>query len=121
MHDDRGLEDVWETYVRSWNATTPEERRVLFENSLDPGCVYRDPLIRAEGWDALIAYILDFQRQVAGGRFVTRYFMDYGDQSIARWDMQGADGSVLGDGISYGEYGPDRKLVRMTGFFETPR
>lgn len=112
--------DVWETYVRSWKVATAEEKRALFAASLSPDCVYQDPLARAEGWDELIAYMLDFHRQIPGGHFVTQRFLYHGDRSVARWEMKGADASVLGDGISYAEYGADGKVQRMTGFFEPP-
>ena len=34
--------------------------------------------------------------------------------------MVGGDGTVLGEGISYGEYADDGRLRTMTGFFDTP-
>jgi hypothetical protein len=111
---------VWETYVRSWKVATAAEKRALFEASLSAECVYRDPLVRAEGWDALVAYMLAFHKQVPGGHFVTQQFITYGDRSVARWEMQGAGGSVLGDGISYAEYADDGKILTMMGFFEAP-
>lgn len=117
---DESFKHVWETYVRSWKAETPEDRQALLQSSLDPECIYQDPLTRVEGLDALSAYMSEFHRQVPGGHFVTRYFMAYDARSIARWEMQGADGSVLGDGISYAEYGVDGKLARMTAFFQRP-
>lgn len=120
MSENGKYEKVWETYVRSWKAKTAQEKRTLFEASLNPKCIYQDPLTRAQGWDELVAYMLDFHKQVPGGHFVTQQFMTHSDRSVARWEMQGADGSVMGDGISYAEYGADDKLVTMTGFFETP-
>ncbi len=51
---------------------------------------------------------------------MTTYFLEHHGRSIARWNMVDGEGAVLGDGISYGEYGDDGKLVAMTGFFEPP-
>lgn len=111
---------IWETYVKSWKVPSEEEKQTLFERSLDPGCRYTDPLATAQGFDELRAYMLDFHQQVPGGHFVTTYFLAHHQRCIARWNMVGGDGTVLGDGISYGEFGKDGKLTAMTGFFEQP-
>ena len=110
---------VWERYVASWKAESAEERRTLFEASLAPNCCYSDPLTRAEGWDALEAYMLEFHRQIPGAHFVTEYFSAHHGKSIAKWKMIGESAAPLGEGISYGEYDDGNKLVAMTGFFET--
>ena len=115
------FQGTWETYTRSWNATNPAEKRLLFGKSLDPACEYNDPLIKTKGWDELEVYMLDFHRQVPGGHFVTIYFLAHHDKSIARWEMRNAENVLLGDGISYGEYNDKGNLVCMTGFFEPPQ
>lgn len=120
MGRDMEHENVWETYVRSWKVATVKEKRALLEASLSPEFVYQDPLARAEGWDQLVTYMLGFHEQVPGGHFVTQQFMSNGDRSVARWEMKGADGAVLGDGIGYAEYGADGKVLKLMNFFETP-
>lgn len=112
-------QQTWETYASAWKAETVEQKRALFEKALTTDCCYTDPLTTLEGWDALAAYMIAFHEQVPGGHFVTTYFRQHHDKSVAKWNMVGQDGAVLGDGISYGEYDADGRLVRMTGFFET--
>ena len=114
------FETTWETYAASWKAPTAEEKRSLYEQSLSPDCVYTDPLTQARGWTELLAYMLDFHRQVPGGHFVTVEFIAHHQRSMARWKMCNGDDAVLGEGVSYGEYDDDGKLVVMTGFFEPP-
>jgi len=113
------IQQTWEHYVSSWKAATPEAARAAFARSLDPRCVYTDPLTQARGWDELAAAMQQFHAQVPGGHFVTTYFLAHHGKSIARWNMVGGDGAILGDGISYGEYSDAGMLVAMTGFFET--
>ncbi|MBI3775378.1 MAG: nuclear transport factor 2 family protein [Gammaproteobacteria bacterium] len=113
--------DTWETYVSSWKISSSAEKRALFKQCLDAACRYNDPLIATEGWDALEAYMQDFHRQLPGGHFVTTYFLAHNNKSIARWEMRSGENVMLGDGISYGEYNQNGKLVSMTGFFEPPR
>lgn len=111
---------TWETYVSSWGVETSNEKRVLFKLCLDPSCKYNDPLIKTQGWDELETYMLDFHQQIPGGHFITTYFLAHSNKSIAKWEMRDGDNNMMGDGISYGEYNEDGKLVLMTGFFETP-
>jgi hypothetical protein len=121
MTEHEGRErEVWETYAASWKAETEPEKKALFAESLAPGCVYTDPIIRTEGWDELMAYMIDFHRQVPGGHFVTRRFQVHRGGCLAHWDMIAGDETVLGDGISHGRFGGDGKLVAMTGFFDVP-
>jgi hypothetical protein len=110
---------VWERYVASWKAPSTPEKRALYETCLAPDCTYTDPLRMAQGWDALLAYMVEFQQQVPGGHFVTASFATHHQKSLATWKMLGADAAQLGEGTSYGEYDANGLLVAMTGFFET--
>lgn len=112
--------DQWDSYSAAWKVSTEAEKRALFEKCLAPDCVYRDPLAVAEGWDALVSYMLEFHKMIPGGHFVTREFKSHNDRSIAEWDMCAGDGSVVGVGISYGEYNEAGQLVSLAGFFDTP-
>jgi len=114
------FEKIWETYTSSWKAESASDKRAIFEKSLDSECVYNDPLVNTTGWDALVAYMLDFHQQISGGHFVTSYFLAHNQQSIAKWEMRSGDNAVMGVGISYGKYNESGKLILMTGFFETP-
>lgn len=109
---------IWETYAESWKVPA-DEKKARYVDSLAPDCVYTDPLTQAQGWDELLAYMVEFHQQVPGGHFVTKRFEVHHDVSLAHWDMVAGDGSVVGEGASYGRYGDDGKLVAMTGFFAT--
>lgn len=120
MSETQLLEQTWETYTAAWQAPSAEARALALRASVDGGCVYRDPLTKAEGHAALIDYMRAFHLQVPGGFFKTTSFRAHNLRSVTTWHMCNADGAVIGEGISYGEYGADRKLVAMTGFFDVP-
>ena len=113
------LRKHWEAYAAIWKLEGPEAKRAACAEHLDPACVYTDPLTRREGFEPLIEYMVEFHQQVPGGHFVTTGFRSHNGRSVATWNMVGGDGTVLGDGICYGEYGPSGKLRVMTGFFES--
>ncbi len=111
---------IWETYAMSWKADSREEKLTLFEQSLTEDCRYIDPLGTANGWQELADTMLGFNDNVPGGHFITTRFIAHHKKSIANWEMRNSEGTVLGDGISYGEYNEEGKLVAMTGFFDLP-
>ena len=110
---------IWERYASAWKAEEGADKLTCLTESTDPACVYTDPLTRTEGHEALVAYMLDFHRQIPGGHFVTTDFWAHHGMTLARWNMVGGDGTVLGEGQSYGRIEGGR-LVEMTGFFDTP-
>lgn len=117
---DCGHRTTWDLYTASWNAESTEQKHTLFDRCLAKTCVYADPLVRADGWQALEACMLDLQRQLPGAHFVTTRFMSHRQTSIAVWTMMNGAGEPVGDGISHGEYDASGKLVTMTGFFAVP-
>jgi SnoaL-like domain len=114
------LQRTWETYASAWRQTQPNEIVRLFDAALARDCTYTDPLSQCEGWEALIAYMTDFHRQVPGGHFVTTRFIEHHQRSVATWQMCDAQGAAIGDGISYGVYDDQNKLTSMVGFFDVP-
>lgn len=111
---------TWETYMAAWNTPSATDKHALFARCLASDCVYADPLAHTRGWNELVDYMNDFHRQVPGGRFLLNQFSAHHDGSLATWNMVGGDGAVLGNGMSYGEYTADGRLVKMVGFFDTP-
>lgn len=111
---------IWERYTSAWKEPSKAAKLAALERSVEAACTYRDPLVVAAGYEQLVAYMLDFHRQVPGGHFVTTYFQAHNDRSIARWNMVDGSGRVIGDGVSFGEYNADGRLCTMTGFFEPP-
>jgi len=118
MKDD--FQATWEQYTSAWKEESAENKLNIFKQCLDRSCQYNDPVVKTTGYDELSAYMLDFHKQIAGGHFVTQYFLAHSNKSIARWEMRNDKNELLGDGISYGEYNEAGKLISMTGFFETP-
>lgn len=114
------LQQTWETYTSAWQASSAEAKALALRSSVDGACVYRDPLATAEGHAALIDYMLQFHQQVPGGFFKTTSFRAHNSRSVTTWQMCNAGGTAIGEGISYGEYGADGKLVAMAGFFDAP-
>ena len=114
------FEETWENYVQSWKTQDPLLRKALFAKSLASDCCYHDPIIKAQGWDALTTYMEQFHQQIQGGHFVTQEFLSHSNKSVARWEMRDTDNIVLGNGISYGEYDSEGRLYAMTGFFQVP-
>jgi hypothetical protein len=108
----------WEKYALAWKETSRERKLAALRESVVPSCTYRDPNTVAEGHEELVAYMLGFQQQVPGAWFDTTYFLAHHDRSIAKWNMVGGTGQVIGDGVSYAEYDERGLLVTMSGFFE---
>ena len=114
MNDEK---NVWERYVSAWNTPDQARKHRILAECLADGCVYTDPLQRAGSPAELEQYMGAFHHQLPGARFETRYFLAHHGRSIARWQMT-RDDVVLGDGMSYGEYDAQHRLVAITGFFE---
>lgn len=112
------LKQTWENYTAAWREAPAEQQQALFAAALSEGCVYRDPLGMASGWQELAAYIANFHQQVPGGYFVTRKFSSHHQRSIAHWDMVTGNGQVIGEGCSFGRYNEAGKLTSMTGFYD---
>lgn len=112
-------QQIWETYTSAWKSDNIDDKRALIGASLAREYTYQDPLIKASGWDELLAYMAAFHQQVPGGHFVTRRFRYLHGQSVAQWDMQDAQGKIIGDGVSVGHYNDAGRLVAVTGFFDT--
>ncbi len=110
---------TWDTYSTAWKAITGDDKAIALRASVAQEAIYRDPLTQANGHADLLAAMMAFHQRVPGGYFVTTHFQAHHNRSIARWTMHDAAGAVLGDGTSFGEYGPDGRLVAMTGFYAT--
>ena len=113
------LQQTWERYAATWKMTDRAARLAVFAEVLAEGAVYTDPLVQASSWDELIAYMENFHQQVPGGHFVTTGFASHHQKSLAQWDMKTGAGATIGNGVSYGEYDAQGKLLSMNGFFET--
>lgn len=118
--ESNSYQNIWETYTQSWSEIDASKRLQLFEQSLNPDCVYTDPLIQTTGYDQLSGYMAELHKNVPGVRFVTTDFKSHHDHSLTHWNMVDGNGNILSQGASYGLYGADGRLLQMTGFFELP-
>lgn len=111
---------TWTTYTLAWQTESASDRLALLARSLHPECRYADPLADVIGWPALSAYMHDLQQQIPGVHFVATRFITHHRCSMAQWQMRDAREAVLSEGVSFGEYAADGRLIRMNGFFDTP-
>lgn len=111
-------QDIWETYTKAWAESDDLKRFQLFEKSLHPECEYTDPLIYIIGYEQLAGYMSELQKNVPGVHFISTHFKSHHDHSLAYWNMIDKMGNVLSQGVSYGRYGMDGRLLQMTGFYD---
>ena len=112
--------NTWDTYTKSWSEQDTSKRLQLFEQCLNPDCVYTDPLAQATGYAQLSGYMSELQKNIPGVKFVTTDFKSHHDRSLTHWNMTDGKGNIFAQGASYGMYGDDGRLQQMTGFFEPP-
>jgi len=111
-------QDIWELYTQSWAENDDLKRLQLFEKSLNPKCEYTDPLIHVIGYEQLAGYMSELHKNVPGVRFVSTDFKSHHDRSLTHWNMVDRMGNVMSQGVSYGRYGVDGRLLQMTGFYD---
>lgn len=114
------LQTTWANYTAAWNASDSEAMKALFTQNLAADCAYRDPIATTTGYDELAGYITQVHASIPGVQLVTRDFTSHNQRCIVHWDMCAADGSVMSDGVSYGEFDESGKLIAMAGFFDLP-
>lgn len=112
--------ETWENYTKSWSISDHAIRLKLFEKCLSPDCVYTDPLVQVTGYEQLSQYMSELHNNIPGVRFITNDFKSHHDQSLTHWNMMDDKGNKLSEGTSFGVYGSDDRLLRMSGFFALP-
>lgn len=110
-------QETWEAYTTAWSGIALETRKTTLEENLNSDCTYTDPNIQIVGYQSPSDYMEQFQQGFSGCKFVTTDFKEHHNQSLAHWDMVNGEGEILSKGASFGEYGADGRLARMTGFF----
>ncbi len=111
-------QDIWEIYTQAWAEDDHLKRLRLFEESLDSECEYTDPITHTKGYEQLASYMSELHKNVPGVRFVSTDFKSHHDYSLTHWNMIDKMGNVLAQGVSYGRYGSDGRLLQMTGFYD---
>jgi len=109
-----------EGYFAMWNERDPARRRALVEATWTPDGSYVEPLMTAEGHDALEAGVAGMQGQFPGhairpaGEIETHH-----DRARWRWELVGPEGGdALAAGTNVAILAPDGRLRQVTGFFD---
>jgi hypothetical protein len=114
---ERSMRATWERWLNIWSARDDVQRSLLLPGCVAPDAVYTDPLVLAEGYEEIAVMISGFQKQVPGGSFVTKSFIQHHDQALATWMMIDANGIDLNPGSSYVRAADADHFLRMSGFF----
>ncbi len=111
---------MWQKYTEVWSMNDAQQMHTALSECVSADCLYTDPLTQTQGREALIACMLDFQRQFPGAGFDTLWFNAHNGQGAARWRWRDGAGETLGEGVSHVRYAEDGRLLTMCGFFEAP-
>jgi hypothetical protein len=105
-------------YFGMWNETDPAQRANLIRLAWVEDGRYADPLLEAEGHDALDGMVAGVQQQFPGHAFRRSGEIDaHHDCLRFAWELVGPDGAVVVAGIDVAIVGSDGRLQSVTGFF----
>ena len=108
---------VVDAYLAMWNEEDPERRAERIAEAWVPEGRYLDPLLEAEGHDALSTMVATVHQHYPGQRFRRLGGVDrHHDQVRFAWELSGPAGVTVA-GIDIGELAEDGRLRRITGFF----
>jgi len=106
------------TYMAAWNEADAAIRQNLLEQCWADSGVYIDPNVELAGHEQLSQYIAKVQATRPGARieFVSGIDLHH---NVVRflWRRVHPDGTFGDTSIDFGEIGPDRRLIRIVGFF----
>ena len=106
-------------YIRSWNETDPLRRRALLEELYTEHASYTDPMVAAQGWEAIDAAIGAVQRMFPGHVFGLHGAVDaHHDLMRFRWQLSepGADEPlVIGFDVAVLE---GERIGKICGFLD---
>ena len=107
-----------DSYLAALNETDPARRADLVALAWTPNATFVDPLLEAEGHDAIAGLTDIVQGQFPGQRFRRTTEID-GHHDLVRfgWELVAADGSVTVAGTDIGQLAGDGRLRSITGFF----
>ena len=107
-----------DTYFDMWNEDDPAKRLELIEQAWGSDGRYVDPLLEADGHEALSAMVENVHQHYPGHRFERTSGIDaHHDLVRFAWQLAAPDGAVTVAGIDVGELTADGRLRRITGFF----
>jgi hypothetical protein len=110
--------EIAEAYLAAWNATDGTTRLPLLEN-WDANARYRDPLMQADGREAIDAMIAAARERFAGLVFILRGTPD-GHGAFARfsWDLAPRGGAPVAGGTDIVRIGEHGRIAEVIGFLD---
>ncbi|MDB5040743.1 MAG: isomerase [Candidatus Eremiobacteraeota bacterium] len=106
-------------YIQSWNETDPTRRRALIEQVYTADALFTDPLVSAEGWDAIDRAVAGAQQKLGGMAITLAGPIDaHHDAARFTWHagMPGlSEPVVVGFDVAVAENG---RLRAVIGFFD---
>jgi hypothetical protein len=107
-----------DAYFAMLNETDPDRRRALTDRAWTEDAAYYDPLMEAQGHEALSDMVGAVHAQFPGQRFVRTSGID-AHHGLVRfgWELGDGEGTVTIAGIDVGIVAPDGRLSRIAGFF----
>jgi predicted ester cyclase len=110
------FEEKWNAYAQSWSQPDATCEAALLDLVTDD-VAYADPSSEVAGRAAFAAHMAQFRKDVPGASFEIIDVKGHHDQTLARWRLNGQDGSEMMLGTSYATLEQDGKFSSFTGFF----
>ena len=105
-------------YCEAWTDPDPDKRADLLVGVWAPGATYTDPMVHAEGAEALLAHITGIHQQMPGARIArTSEVQVHHDVARFAWQFTLPDGSSLPEGLDLAIFDSPGKIKRIVGFF----
>ena len=105
-------------YCEAWTDPDPARRAVLLAGVWAPGATYTDPMVHAEGAEALLRHITGVHQQMPGGRIArTSEVQVHHDVARFAWQFTLPDGRSLPEGLDLAIFDAEGKIKRIVGFF----
>ena len=114
----RDHQAIVDDYLQAWNTTDPVVRSATVAAVYAVDARVCDPLFEVAGHEQLTALFAHFHEAYAGAKFRQKGAIDAHHQLLRwGWEMVGADGAVMLDGLDVGVLDDDGKLASVAGFF----
>ncbi|MFJ2951453.1 nuclear transport factor 2 family protein [Streptomyces sp. NPDC087226] len=113
-----GFDELARRYLASWNERDPARRRALVDELWTDDAGYVDPIVAAEGRDAIEDVMATAQRQFPGLVYRPAGKVD-GHHDVARlaWELAPADGPAVIVGLAV-MVTEQTRLRRVYGFLD---
>jgi len=116
MHDPKTIADA---YIRVWNEADPAERRAQLSRYWSAEARYVDPLMRAEGREAIAAMIEGARAQFPGHGFTLGSAPDGHDAYVRfSWGLAAEGQPVLIEGTDMVRLDGEGRITEVIGFLD---